>query len=380
MDRHIVHIDLDTFFVSVERLINPKLNGRPVLVGGTGDRGVVASCSYEARSYGIHSAMPMKMARQLCPEAVIVRGDHEQYSKYSNLVTDIIREDVPLYEKTSIDEFYIDLSGMDRYFGCYKMATELRHKITRETNLPISFALSSNKTVSKVGTGEAKPNGQKEIPAGTEKPFLAPLSIKKIPMVGDKTYQLLRNMGILRIHTLQEMPRELLEQVLGENGGVIWKKANGIDNTPVIPYSENKSISTEQTFQQDTIDVTALRHILIGMCEKLGFQLRSEHKLTGCITVKIRYSDFNTFTMQTRIPYTSMDTVLIRHSKDLFDKLYQKRMMVRLIGIRLSHLVYGKQSYNLFEDTTELIQLDIAMDRIKRRFGSKSVHRAVNEL
>ncbi|MFN8281337.1 MAG: DNA polymerase IV [Saprospiraceae bacterium] len=379
MDRHIVHIDLDTFFVSVERLINPKLSGRPVLVGGTGDRGVVASCSYEARSYGIHSAMPMKMARQLCPEAVIVRGDHEQYSKYSNIITEIIREDVPLYEKTSIDEFYIDLSGMDRYFGCYKMATELRRRIIRETNLPISFALSANKTVSKVGTGEAKPNGQKEIPAGTEKPFLAPLSIKKIPMVGDKTYQLLRNMGILRIHTLQEMPRELLEQVLGENGSVIWKKANGIDNSPVIPYSENKSISTEQTFQQDTIDVTALRHILIGMCEKLGFQLRSEHKLTGCITVKIRYSDFNTYTMQTRIPYTSMDTVLIRHSKDLFDKLYQKRMMVRLIGVRLSHLVYGKQSYNLFEDTTELIQLDIAMDRIKRRFGSKSVHRAVNE-
>jgi len=377
LDRHIVHIDLDTFFVSVERLINPKLNGRPVLVGGTGDRGVVASCSYEARSYGIHSAMPMKMARQLCPEAVIVRGDHEQYSKYSNIITEIIREDVPLYEKTSIDEFYIDLSGMDRYFGCYKMATELRHKITRETNLPISFALSSNKTVSKVGTGEAKPNGQKEIPAGTEKPFLAPLSIKKIPMVGDKTYQLLRNMGILRIHTLQEMPRELLEQVLGENGSVIWKKANGIDNTPVIPYSENKSISTEQTFQQDTIDVTALRHILIGMCEKLGFQLRSEHKLTGCITVKIRYSDFNTYTMQTRIPYTSMDTVLIRHSKDLFDKLYQKRMMVRLIGVRLSHLVYGKQSYNLFEDTTELIQLDIAMDRIRKRFGTDLIQRAV---
>ena len=323
LDRHIVHIDLDTFFVSVERLINPKLSGRPVLVGGTGDRGVVASCSYEARSYGIHSAMPMKMARQLCPEAVIVRGDHEQYSKYSNIITEIIREDVPLYEKTSIDEFYIDLSGMDRYFGCYKMATELRRRIIRETNLPISFALSANKTVSKVGTGEAKPNGQKEIPAGTEKPFLAPLSIKKIPMVGDKTYQLLRNMGILRIHTLQEMPRELLEQVLGENGSVIWKKANGIDNSPVIPYSENKSISTEQTFQQDTIDVTALRHILIGMCEKLGFQLRSEHKLTGCITVKIRYSDFNTYTMQTRIPYTSMDTVLIRHSKDLFDKLYQ---------------------------------------------------------
>lgn len=352
--------------------------GRPVLVGGTSDRGVVASCSYEARSYGIHSAMPMKMARQLCPEAIIVRGDHEQYSKYSNVVTDIIREDVPLYEKTSIDEFYIDLSGMDRYFGCYKMATELRSRIIKETNLPISFALSSNKTVSKVGTGEAKPNGQKQILHGTEKPFLAPLSIKKIPMVGDKTYQLLRSMGILRIHTLQEMPRELLEQVLGENGSLIWKKANGIDNTPVIPYSENKSISTEQTFQRDTIDVTALRHILIGMCEKLGFQLRSEHKLTGCITVKIRYSDFNTYTMQTRIAYTSLDSLIIQHAKDLFNKLYQKRMMVRLIGIRLSHLVYGKQSYNLFEDTTDQIQLDLAMDKIRRRFGNHTVQRATS--
>ena len=379
MLRHIVHIDLDTFFVSVERLINPKLIGKPVLVGGTSDRGVVASCSYEARSYGIHSAMPMRMARQLCPEAIIVRGDHEQYSKYSNLVTDIIKEDVPLYEKTSIDEFYIDLSGMDRYFGCYKLAGELRQKITKETNLPISFALSSNKTVSKVGTGEAKPNGQKEIPLGSEKPFLAPLSIKKIPMVGDKTYNLLRNMGILRIHTLQEMPRELMEQVLGENGGMIWKKANGIDNTPVIPYSENKSISTEQTFDRDTIDVQSLRNILIGMTEKLSFQLRSERKLTGCVTVKIRYSDFNTFTMQARISYTSMDFLLIQRAKELFEKLYQKRMMVRLIGIRFSHLVYGTQQYNLFEDTTQQIELYRAMDRIRKRFGNTAVQRAVSE-
>ncbi|MEP7197426.1 MAG: DNA polymerase IV [Saprospiraceae bacterium] len=378
LDRHIVHIDLDTFFVSVERLINPKLIGKPVLVGGSSDRGVVASCSYEARSYGIHSAMPMKMARQLCPEALIVRGDHEQYSNYSNMVTDIIREDVPLYEKTSIDEFYIDLTGMDRYFGCYKLAGELRQKITRETNLPISFALSSNKTVSKVGTGEAKPNGQKEIPQGNEKPFLAPLSIKKIPMVGDKTYQLLRNMGVLRIHTLQEMPRELLEQVLGDNGNSIWKKANGIDNSPVIPYSENKSISTEQTFERDTIDVQSLQHILIGMTEKLSFQLRSEKKLTGCITVKIRYSDFNTFTMQARIPYTSLDALLIQRVKELFEKLYQKRMLVRLIGIRFSHLVYGTQQYNLFEDTTGQIELCKAMDKIRIRFGNTSIQRSVS--
>ena len=226
MERTIVHMDLDTYFVSVERLLDSSLNGKPVLIGGSSDRGVVASCSYEAREFGIHSAMPMRTARQLCPQAIIIKGDHERYSHFSNVITDIIKDNVPVYEKTSIDEFYIDLSGMDKFFGCYKLATELRKTITKETGLPISFALSSNKTVSKVGTGEAKPNGQKEIPNGTEKDFLAPLSVKKIPMVGDKTYQLLRGMGVLWIRTLQEMPIELMEQVLGQNGSMIWRKAN----------------------------------------------------------------------------------------------------------------------------------------------------------
>jgi len=376
MDRHIVHIDLDSFFVSVERLINPKLIGKPVLVGGAGDRGVVASCSYEAREFGVHSAMPMKLARQLCPEAVVVRGDHSQYSRYSDTITDIIAEDVPLYEKTSIDEFYIDLTGMDRFFGSYQLATELRRKIIRETNLPISFAMSSNKTVSKVGTGEAKPNGQKEIPLGTERNFLAPLSVRKIPMVGEQTYHLLRGMGVVWIRTLQEMPMELLQQVLGENGTVIWKKANGIDNTPVIPYSERKSISTERTFDKDTIDVKGLRGILTGMAEKLAFQLRSEQKLTACVTVKIRYSDFNTYTQQMRIPYTALDHVLIARVLELFDKLYQKRMLIRLVGVRLSHLVYGGHQYSLFEETFAQLQLCEAMDKIRHRYGKDAVGRA----
>ncbi len=377
MDRQVVHIDLDTFFVSVERLMHPELCGKPVMVGGGSDRGVVAACSYEARAYGVHSAMPMRMARQLCPEAVILRGDHAQYSKYSDIVTEIIHESVPLYEKSSIDEFYIDMTGMDKFFGTYKMATELRQKIIKETNLPISFALSANKTVSKVGTGEAKPNGQKHIDFGTEKGFLAPLSIKKIPMVGDKTYQLLRGMGVSKIYTLQEMPRELLQQVLGENGTVIWKKANGIDNTPVVPYSERKSISTERTFEKDTIDVKALKGLLVAMTEKLTFQLRSENKLTACVTVKIRYSDFNTYTMQARIPYTSLDHILIQKVGELFDKLYQKRMLIRLIGIRFSHLVQGGHQYSLFEETLEQIQLYEAMDKIRKRFGKDAIHRAV---
>ena len=377
MERSVMHMDLDTFFVSVERLANPKLVGKPVLVGGSSDRGVVASCSYEARRFGIHSAMPMKMARLLCPDAIIVRGDHEQYSKYSNIITEIVKENVPVYEKSSIDEFYMDLTGMDKFYGCYKVATELREKILKETNLPNSFALSSNKTVSKVATNEAKPNGYCKVPFGEEKSYLAPLSVKKIPMVGEKTYHLLRNMGVEKIKTVQEMPIQMMEQVLGENGKMIWRKANGIDNSPVEQYSERKSISTEQTFEKDTIDVAYLNAMLVRMTEKLAFQLRDEEKLTACVTVKIRYSDFNTYTIQSHIPYTALDHVLIKKIKELFDKLYNKRMLIRLIGIRFSHLVHGTYQMNMFDDTTEQIQLYQAIDRLQRRFGKDTVQRAI---
>jgi len=376
MNRTVVHMDLDTFFVSVERLHDKSLIGKPVLIGGTSDRGVVASCSYEAREFGIHSAMPMRTARLLCPHAIIKHGDHEQYSHFSHEVTDIIKESVPVYEKTSIDEFYMDLTGMDRFFGCYKAATELRQKIIKQTGLPISFALSTNKTVAKVGTGEAKPNGQKEIPLGTEKGFLAPLSIKKIPMVGEKTYQLLRGMGIEKVSTVQEMPLELMQQVLGENGIMIWRKANAIDNSPVEQYSERKSISTECTFDKDTIDVTYLKSMLISMTEKLAYQLRTEQKLTSCVTVKIRYSDFNTYTMQMRVPYTALDHVLMEKVKELFDKLYQKRMLIRLIGVRFSHLIQGTYQFDLFDDTIEQLQLYQAMDKLRKRFGKEAVQRA----
>ena len=371
-----MHMDLDSFFVSVERKINPSLVGKPVLVGGSSDRGVVASCSYEARSFGIHSAMPMRMAKQLCPEAIIVKGDHDKYSELSDQVTDIIRESVPVYEKASIDEFYVDLTGMDKFFGCYKLASEIRQKIMRETDLPISFALSSNKTVSKIGTGEVKPNAQTQIPFGTEKEYLAPLSVKKIPMVGDKTYQLLRGMGIEKVKTVQEMPLQVIQQVLGENGTSLWKKAQGIDNSPVEQYNERKSISTECTFEKDTVDVYHLRRVLVSMTEKLCFQLRNEEKLTGCVTVKIRYSDFNTYTMLVRVPYTTMDNVLIEKVKELFDKLFQKRMLIRLVGIKFSHLIRGTYQINMFDDTAEHIQLYAAMDKLRQRFGADAVMRA----
>lgn len=376
MSKTILHIDLDTFYVSVERLNNRELQHKPLLVGGTGDRGVVAACSYETRGFGVHSGMPMKMARELCPDAVVIRGNAGDYSKHSDIVTEIIKEYVPVFEKSSIDEFYADLSGMDRFFGCYQYASEMRKKIIRETGLPISFGLSANKVVSKVATNEAKPNNQLKIDEGLEKPFLAPLSIKKIPMVGDKTYQTLRNLGLRQVRTVQEMPMQVMQRVLGANGGVIWKRANGIDNTPVIPFNERKSISTERTFNKDTIDVNKLRGILIAMTENLAYQLRRGEKLTACISVKIRYSDFNTYSKQMRIPYTSADHILIPKILDLFKNLYNRRLLVRLIGIRFSHLVSGNYQINLFDDTEEILSLYTAMDNIRKRYGDKSVLRA----
>lgn len=377
VSRNIIHMDLDTFFVSVERLVNPSLVGKPVIIGGTSDRGVVASCSYEARKFGISSAMPMKLARTLCSHAIYIRGDMELYSKYSHLVTDIIADEAPLFEKASIDEHYIDVTGMDRFFGCLKWSQELRQKIVKHTGLPISAGLSVNKTVSKIAAGEAKPNGEKYIPDEIVRPFLFPLSIRKIPMIGDKTYHLLRSMGIITIGTLAEIPVEMMEKVMGKNGIIIWKKANGIDSTPVTPYAESKSISTEKTFEQDTIDVVRLKEILTAMVEKIAYELRSQEKLTSCITVKIRYSNFDTHTQQQHIPYTSFDHELIRVALDLFQKIYQRRMLVRLIGVRFSQLVPGVQQLNLFEDTPEMTSLYMTMDRIRNRFGRKAVRRAV---
>jgi DNA polymerase-4 len=375
--RTIVHMDLDTFFVAVERLMNSKLIGRPVIVGGFSDRSVVSSCSYEARMFGVHSAMPMKMARMLCPDATIVRGDMEQYTKYSNMVTSVIAESAPVYEKASIDEHYLDITGMDRFFGSMKWTHDLRQRIIHETGLPISLGLSINKTVCKIATGVAKPNGELEIPVERVIPFLGPLSISKIPGIGEKTYRLLRSMGIATIDTLGHMPPEMMEKVLGQNGLVIWKKANGIDSTPVIPYSERKSISTETTFEQDTIDIHMINELLVRMVEKIAFTLRKKQKLTSCVTLKIRYSNFDTHTVQQRIGYTSFDHVLIPMAKELFRKLYQRRMLIRLVGVRLSHLVTGVQQIDLFDQTPELINLYQAMDRMRLRYGRDKLVRAV---
>ena len=380
MERTVLHLDLDTFFVSVERLINPALERRPVIVGGMGDRGVVSTCSYEARRFGVHSAQPMRLARQLCPQAVFIAGDMELYSRYSRLVTAIIADSAPVFEKTSIDEHYIDITGMDRFFGCYKWAHELREAIMKESGLPISFGLSENKTISKIATDEAKPNGELQVLHPQVHAFLDPLSIGKIPMVGAKTYQLLRSMGIATIGDFRQMPDVVVSQALGKNGIEIWKKANGIDTTPVQPYEEQKSLSKEHTFETDTIDIVLLKSVLARMVERLAFEMRSQTKLTGCVTVKIRYSDFDTRTMQRQIPYTSFDHLLLKTVYDIFDRLYDRRLLIRLIGVRFSSLVGGTQQLDLFDDKTEMTNLYGALDKIRKKFGKNAVFKAVSQL
>lgn len=376
MDSSILHLDLDAFFVAVECKQSPELKGRPLIVGGQSRRGVVAACSYEARQFGVHSAMPMYLALQLCPDAKVISGDMEAYSRNSHLVTEIIASAAPSFEKSSIDEFYVDASGMDKFFGAFKWAVELRKKIIKESGLPISMAMSVNKTVSKIATGEFKPNAEKLISAGTEKDFLSPLAVEKIPGIGTQTAAFLHDMGVRTIATLREMPLKFLISAFGKNGTALWNKANGIDHTPVVPYSEQKSISTESTFDADTIDVKRLKSILIAMVEKVAFQLRDQKKLTSCVTVKIRYSNFDTETKQIHIPYTSSDHVLLRTVLELFNKLYNRRMLIRLVGVRLSNLVHGNQQISLFDDTEEDINLYEAMDFIKHKHGVEKLVRA----
>jgi DNA polymerase IV len=375
-ERSIIHMDLDAFFVSVERTKSIKLIGIPLIIGGSSRRGVVAACSYEARKFGVHSAMPMYLAMQLCPDAKVISGDMEAYSQFSHLVTEIIADKAPAFEKASIDEFYIDATGMDRFFGTFKWAIELQKKIEKESKLPISMALSVNKLVSKVATAEFKPNAQKQIIAGDEKDFLGPLAIDKIPMVGKQTASFLYDMGVRTVATLREMPQQFLISAFGKNGISLWNKAHGIDNSPVVSYSEQKSISTESTFEQDTIDVKRLKSILIAMVEKVAFQLREQKKLTSCIAVKIRYSNFDTESKQIHISYTSSDYTILRIVQELFDKLYNRRMLIRLVGVRLSNLVHGNHQISLFDDTVEDINLYEAMDFIKHKHGVEKLIRA----
>ncbi len=376
MERNIIHLDLDAFFVAVECRRDSSLKGKPVLIGGSSRRGVVAACSYEARRYGVHSAMPMYRAMRLCPVATIIRGDIEAYSKASQEVTQIIADAAPLFEKASIDEFYIDASGMDRYFGAFRWATQLRARIMRETRLPISLGMSVNKLVSKVVTGEFKPNAEACIAAGTEEAFFAPLAVEKLPMVGKQMTAALQRLGLRTVRDLRAFPLPALINHFGKYGMSLWNKARAIDLSPVIPHREQKSISTECTFEHDISDPARIKAMLVAMVEKIAFTLRKQEKLAACVTAKIRYANFDTETKQVRIPYTASDHILLKVVQQLFDQAYNGKMKLRLIGVKLSDLVHGSYQIRLFDDTERDINLYQAIDHIKQRHGSEKIIRA----
>jgi len=373
--RIIAHFDLDSFFVSVEILNDPYLKGKPVIVGGR-ERGVVAACSYEARKFGIHSAMPSNKARQLCPHAIFVKGSRGDYSKYSRWVTEIISSEAPLFEKASIDEFYLDLSGMDKFFNPLQWTIDLRQKIMKETGLPISFGLASNKMMAKIATNQAKPNGFLHIPEGKEKEFLDPLEVGAIPGVGEHTQEVLKSMGIFRIHQVSEKTIEEFEERLGKWGTDLWHKSHGIHNGIVAPYHEAKSISTENTFNENISDVHLLKKEIVRQTEKICFELRQDGKVAGCVAIKLRYPDFETTSRQTTISYTSADDEIIPVVKDLFQKLYRKGKPVRLLGVRLSELTNDAVQTNLFTDIEKKSGLYKAIDDVKKRFGKSFVQRA----
>lgn len=378
--RYIAHFDLDAFFVSVELLKNPSLKGKPVIVGGDGQRGIVAACSYEARKFGIESAMPAMAAKRLCPHAIFLRGSYSDYSKYSRMVTDIIAAAVPVYEKASVDEFYVDLTGMDKFFGVKQYTRELREKVIKETGLPISYGLSSNKLVSKMATNEAKPNGYLEIEHGKEREFLWPLRVEKIPMVGKQTQHQLHAIGIYTIEQLAKTPVLQLEHVFGKWGKKLWEKAHGISASEVEGYSEQKSLSHENTFDADFADLNFLHNELVRLTEKNAHDLRKEERLTGCVTVKVRYADFTTVSKQEVIPYTALDNVLMEKVKDLFNRLYKKGEKVRLLGVKFSHLVPMTLQMNLFDKEAEKLQLFKTVDSIKAQFGTDMIKKASGTL
>ncbi|MGN6354539.1 MAG: DNA polymerase IV [Parafilimonas sp.] len=366
---YIAHFDLDSFFYSVEVLNNPELAGKAVIVGGSRERGVVTTCSYEARKFGVHSAMPMKKAVELCPHAILLRGSHGQYGKFSKWVTDIIASKAPKFQKASIDEFYLDLTGMDKFFDPFQWTIELRQLIMDETKLPISFGLASNKLVAKIATDEAKPNGYLFIQHGREKDFLAPLPVKKIPGVGAHTLSVLNEMGIELIGDILRLSKNELENRLGKWGLDLWDKAQGLHHGSVSEWREAKSISTENTFETNTNDVEFLLSELIRMTEKVAFELRQDEKLAGCIAVKIRYPNFETTSKQTAIDYTFRDDEFIPVAKDLFHQLYKKGMPVRLLGVRLSDFANITMQGNLFDDVSRKSNLYKAIDNIKLKYG-----------
>ncbi len=377
-DRLIIHADLDAFFASVEQLIHPELVGKPVIVGGSASgRGVVSSASYEARRFGVRSAMPTAQAIRLCPQAIVVWSSHHIYSDYSRRVMDILRSYTPDFEQISIDEAFLDMTGSEHLFGApYEMALRIQRQVDEETHLSLSLGVASSKMMAKVACEFRKPHGITVVEPGHEQTFLAPLDIEKLWGVGHVGGERLRSMGVETIGDLAAWSREMLDRVMGKQGDFLYNAARGLDSRPVMGTSERQGISHERTFAQDITDPGILEHELLSMCEYLGTSLRKQQRMAQVVRIKLRYFDFETITRQIRLKQpTDQHQIVCEQAASLLWRHWDRKRAVRLLGVGVSGLLEGAgYQLQLFGNTDQRqARLNQALDEIRDRYGRDSI-------
>lgn len=375
--RTIFHIDLDAFFVTVEQVLNPSLRNKPVIVGGRpGGRGVVASASYECRKFGVHAAMPLARAQRLCPQAIFLTGNYRKYGEFSDRFMSILSDYSPCMEPGGLDEAYLDVTGCENFGSWRNLALAIKERIRNETGLVASVGIAPCKVVAKVASDLSKPDGLIEVLPGQEKTFLAPLAVRKLPGVGEKTAKVLKSAGIDTIGQLAEMPLELFRGRYGE--GMLWLRehARGIDNSPVETRGEAKSISRETTFEKDTMDTGFLKATLRYFAEKLGADLRESNKKARTVTLKLRYADFETVNRSsTSREAMNLDDAVFHSGVTLLEKTLGKKFKpVRLIGLEVSNLVAGETQLGLFDtDSKRLEKVDRAIDYLRDKYGFDAI-------
>lgn len=373
-DRRILHIDMDAFFASVEQVLNPELQGKPLIVGGDKDaRGVVCTASYEARPYGVHSGMPLAQARRLCPHAIFMRGHFEHYREASEKVRAVLETVSPLVEAASIDEAYVDITGSLRLFGGEEaIAHYIKSEIRARTHLPCTVAIASNKLVAKVLSGEAKPDGYRRVETGGEEAFLRPLPLRKLPGAGPRTCELLEGLGVHTIGALAALPLPTLLAAFGPAGYGLREAALGRSTSPVEPDSIPKSISRETTFPEDLMDWNTIERILVYLAERAAHALREAGMETRCVTLKVRYADFKTCTFAHTLPEpTCLDVDIVRVLEKLIPKAKERRARVRLVGAALTGLNHNQHQMRLFDGrrSTKWEKVLHSVDALRARHG-----------
>jgi len=375
-EKAIFHLDLDAFFVSVERLLDPSLEGKPVIVGADPNgRGVVAACSYEARKYGLHSAMPIRQAYKLCPHGIYIHGHHGEYSKFSKAVRGILEQYAPMLEQASIDEFYMDFTGTKSMYGPYIMlASRIQKEVWNTLGLPCSIGIATNKTLAKIGSDCMKPKGITYIMPGMEKEFLAPMPVETIPGVGKVTLQSLQAKGFYKIGDLARMPEDYFASAFGKHGRDLWKKANGEGTQFLSTPVEQKSVSKERTYREDVVDKAVIEKTLFKLTGQVCQILRDNNWQAATIGIKLRYSDFITLTRAKTVKPTDDDKAIYGIAEKLFKDAYTRRVGIRLIGIHLTKMNEFSEQENLFEDENMLRKKMLrAVNKIRDKYGFSSI-------